>query len=84
MKCGNAATEVVIVNSIGNKPNLYCEAMDLVCGGSPKVCILDCRVESLAQSKVGAMAAKTSLDQLFVQYKCTVINAINDNYLQIP
>ena len=23
---------------IGAKPNLYCEAMELVCGGSPKVC----------------------------------------------
>ena len=32
------------------------------------------REESPAQSKVGGIAAKTSLDQLFVQYKCTVID----------
>ena len=28
------------VNAIGAKPNLYCEAIELVCGGSPKVCVL--------------------------------------------
>ena len=26
--------------TIGAKPNLYCEAIELVCGGSPKVCVL--------------------------------------------
>ena len=26
--------------NIGAKPNLYCEAIELVCGGSPKVCVL--------------------------------------------
>ena len=26
--------------TIGAKPNLYCEAIELVCGGSPNVCIL--------------------------------------------
>ena len=25
---------------IGAKPNLYCEAIELVCGSSPKVCVL--------------------------------------------
>ena len=25
---------------IGAKPNLYCEAIELVCGGSPKDCVL--------------------------------------------
>ena len=25
---------------IGAKPNLYCEAIELVCGGSPKICVL--------------------------------------------
>ena len=25
---------------IGAKPNLYCEAIELVCGGSPKACVL--------------------------------------------
>ena len=24
---------------IGAKPNLYCEAIELVCGGSPKICV---------------------------------------------
>ena len=37
------------------------------------------REESPGQSKVGA---KTSLDQLFVQYKCTVMYDINGHYLQ--
>ena len=26
---------------IGAKPKLYCEAIELVCGGSPKVCVLE-------------------------------------------
>ena len=25
---------------IGAKPNLYCEAIELVCGGSSKICVL--------------------------------------------
>ena len=25
---------------IGAKPNLYCEAIELVCGGSPRICVL--------------------------------------------
>ena len=25
---------------IGAKPNIYCEAIELVCGGSPKICVL--------------------------------------------
>ena len=25
---------------IGAKPNLYCEAIELVCGGSPNACVL--------------------------------------------
>jgi hypothetical protein len=40
--------------------------------------------ESPAQSKVRGIAAKTSLDQLFVQYKCTVMDDINGHYLQLP
>ena len=26
--------------NIGAKPNLYCKAIELVCGGSPIVCVL--------------------------------------------
>ena len=26
--------------AIGAKPNIYCEAIELVCGGSPKICVL--------------------------------------------
>ena len=26
--------------TIGAKPNLYCEAIELVCGGSPRFCVL--------------------------------------------
>ena len=67
---------------IGAKPNLYYRAIELVWVGSSKVCVL-VRVESLAQRKVGALADKTSLDQLFVQYKCTVMDKINCNYWQL-
>ena len=28
------------IRCIGAKPNLYCEAIELVCGGSPKICVL--------------------------------------------
>ena len=30
------------------------------------------------------LAAKVSLDQLFVQYKYTVMDEINGHYLQLP
>ena len=33
---------------------------------------------------VGAIAAKTSLDHLFVQHKCTVLDEFNGNNLQLP
>ena len=33
---------------------------------------------------MGGIAAKTSLDQLFGQYKCTVMDDINGHYLQLP
>ena len=42
------------------------------------------REESPGESKVGGIAAKTSLDQLFVQYKCTVMDDINGQYLLLP
>ena len=29
-----------IDGSIGTKTNLYCKAIELVCGGSPKFCVL--------------------------------------------
>jgi hypothetical protein len=37
------------VQHIGAKPNLYCEAIELVCGGSPKICVL---VERKSQHRV--------------------------------
>ena len=43
-----------------------------------------CREESPGQSIVGGIAAKTSFDQLFVQYKCTVMEDINGPYFQLP
>ena len=51
---------------------LYCFAIEVGFG------------DNAGQSKVGAIAAKASLDQLFVQYMCTVIDEINGNYLQLP
>ena len=41
------------------------------------------RVESPGQSKLGAIADKTSLAQLFVQHKCTVMDEFNGNNLQL-
>ena len=41
------------------------------------------REEILAQSKVGGIAARTRFDQLFVQYKCTVMDEIDRHYLQL-
>ena len=40
------------------------------------------REEIPSQSKVGGLAANNSLDQLFVQFKCTVMEEINGHYLQ--
>ena len=51
--------------NISVKPNVYCKAIELVCGGSFKICVLVERITP-AQSEVGGIAAKTSLDQLFV------------------
>ena len=68
---------------IGAKPNLYCKAIELVCGGSLKICVLVER-KTPAQSEVGEIAAKTSLDQLFVQCKSTAMDEFNGHYLQLP
>ena len=42
------------------------------------------RETSPGQSKVRGIEAKTSLGQLFVQYKCTVMDDINGHYLHLP
>ena len=59
---------------------LYSEAIQLVCGGSPIACVL---VERKAQHRVGATAHRTSLDQLLVHCKCTVMGKVNGKYLQL-
>ena len=58
------------------KPNLYSEAIELVCGGSPIGCVL---VEWKAQHREfwEQLQHRTSLDQLFVQHKCTVMGQLN-------
>ena len=33
-------SETLAALNIGAKPNIYCEAIELVFGGSPKVCVL--------------------------------------------
>ena len=38
-----------LCTAIGAKANLYCEAIELVCGGSPKICVL---VERKSQHRV--------------------------------
>ena len=79
----SSQVSITAIPGIGAKPNLYCEAIELVCGGSPKD-LCPRREKIPTQSKVGGLAAKTSLDQLFVQYKCTVMDKINGHYLQLP
>ena len=39
-KLGFSSVLLVAAVCIGAKPNLYCEAIELVCGGSPKICVL--------------------------------------------
>ena len=34
------ATRAIVARNIGAKPNLYCKVIGLVCGGSPKICVL--------------------------------------------
>ena len=65
------------------KPNLYSEAIELVCGGSPIGCAL---VEWKAQHREfwEQLQHRTSLDQLFVQHKCIVLGQLNGNYLHLP
>ena len=65
------------------QPNLYSKAIELVCGGSPIGCVL---VERKAQNrgKWEQQQHRTSLDQLLVQHKCTVMGKINGKYLQLP
>ena len=71
------------IRDIGAKPNLYSEAIELVFGGSPIGCVL---VERKAQhrGKLEQQQHRTSLDQLLVQHKCTVVDKMNGNYLQLP
>ena len=62
---------------------LYSEAIELVCGGSPKVCVL-VGWKAQQSGKEEKQQHRTSLDQLFVQHKCTVMGKINGNYLLLP
>ena len=43
-KCGVCGRVLLldpdVVKPIGAKPNFYCEAIELVCGGSPRICVL--------------------------------------------
>ena len=36
----STAAPLFFICSIGAKPNLFCEAIELVCGGSPRICVL--------------------------------------------
>ena len=64
-------------------PNLYSEAIELVCGGSPIGCVLvECKAQLSGEWE--QHQHRTSLDQLGVQYKCTVKGEMNGNLLQLP
>ena len=61
------------------KPILYSEAIELVCGGSPIGCVLvECKAQLSGERE--QLQHRTSLDQLGVQYKCTVKGEMNGNY----
>ena len=64
-------------------PNLFNKTIELVCGGSPIVCVL---VEWKAQDsgKWEQQQHRTSLDQLLVQHKCTFMVEMNGKYLKLP
>ena len=47
-------------------------------------CLNPLREESPVQRKGEKQPYRTSLNQLFVQHKCTVLFKINDNYLSCP
>ena len=66
--------------AIGAKPNVYREAIELVCGGSSIGCVLVYR-KVQHRGKWEQQQLRTSLDQLFVQHKCTAMGKINGNYL---
>ena len=72
-----------MIATIGAKPNLNCEAIELVCGGSPIGFVI---VERKAQhrGKSEEQLHRTSLGQLLVQHKRTVMGKLNGNYLHLP
>ena len=54
----------------------------LVCGGSSIVfVIVECKAEHRGEWEI--QQHRTSLDQLGVQHKCTVIGEMNDNFLKL-
>ena len=54
-------------------PNLYSEAMELAFGGSPIACVLiECKTKH--SGKWEQQKHRTSLDQLHIQHKATVID----------
>ena len=83
LSCVEATKVIHREQCIGVKHNLYSEAIELVCGGSPIDGVL---VERKAQlrGKGEQQQQRTSLDQLLVQHKCTVMGKMNGNYLQLP
>ena len=38
--CIELGDQEALASGIGAKPKLFCEAIELVCGGSPKLCVL--------------------------------------------
>ena len=65
------------------KPNLYSEAIELVCGGSPIGCVpVECKAQLSGEWE--QQQHRTSLDQLGVQHKCTVMGEMYGNLLHLP
>ena len=63
--------------------NLYSKAIELVCGGFPIVCVLvECKAQPSA--KWEQQQHRTSLDQISIQCKSTVMVEINGHFCQLP
>ena len=67
---------------IGTKPNLYIY-IELVFGGSPIGRVLVQRKDQ-HRGNWEQQQDRTSLNQLLVHNKCTVLGKMNENYLQLP
>ena len=64
-------------------PNVYSTAIELECGRSPiTFVIVECKAQHSGEWK--QQQHRTSLNELSVQHKCTVMGEMNEISLQLP